>query len=399
MLENKNQIEETEIKETEVIAEETIAKSKEEEMQELAAKMEKKFSKRPYSFDLKELIDCLSKDEIYNIARNLGVNKISSLTKPKLIEKLLNEYEELLEKRLSVYEEERYEILKSYIEKKGAKSSYELSMEEIECSTYFIQQGILFPTMKEKEVIFLMPEVVQKLIISKQTKEYKEILKANRETINLCRGLSRIYGVLKFEDLMQLLSKYSTRNISKEQLEELIIEAGYYYNEFRYESSEIINNDINDINELKASIAKECAETGYANVPKEEVMSMADDNWVCNTKAGKTFYKEFLSIFKVNRETTLEIMQVLAYEIQDKDLESAIEKVLKLINGNDVDVRNYAYIMIKKFLVKVRIWKYKGACLNDRKANATVERKEKTVGRNEPCICGSGKKYKKCCGR
>ena len=24
--------------------------------------------------------------------------------------------------------------------------------------------------------------------------------------------------------------------------------------------------------------------------------------------------------------------------------------------------------------------------------------KEKKVGRNEPCPCGSGKKYKKCCG-
>lgn len=24
---------------------------------------------------------------------------------------------------------------------------------------------------------------------------------------------------------------------------------------------------------------------------------------------------------------------------------------------------------------------------------------EKTVGRNEPCTCGSGLKYKKCCGK
>ncbi len=24
---------------------------------------------------------------------------------------------------------------------------------------------------------------------------------------------------------------------------------------------------------------------------------------------------------------------------------------------------------------------------------------EKKVGRNDPCTCGSGKKYKKCCGR
>jgi len=27
-----------------------------------------------------------------------------------------------------------------------------------------------------------------------------------------------------------------------------------------------------------------------------------------------------------------------------------------------------------------------------------AEKKEK-IGRNEPCTCGSGKKYKKCCGR
>jgi preprotein translocase subunit SecA len=29
----------------------------------------------------------------------------------------------------------------------------------------------------------------------------------------------------------------------------------------------------------------------------------------------------------------------------------------------------------------------------------TFKRKEKKVGRNDPCPCGSGKKYKKCCGR
>jgi len=28
-----------------------------------------------------------------------------------------------------------------------------------------------------------------------------------------------------------------------------------------------------------------------------------------------------------------------------------------------------------------------------------VKRSEKKVGRNAPCPCGSGKKYKKCCGQ
>lgn len=26
-------------------------------------------------------------------------------------------------------------------------------------------------------------------------------------------------------------------------------------------------------------------------------------------------------------------------------------------------------------------------------------KRERTVGRNDPCPCGSGKKYKKCCGK
>ena len=32
-------------------------------------------------------------------------------------------------------------------------------------------------------------------------------------------------------------------------------------------------------------------------------------------------------------------------------------------------------------------------------ANATVRRTMPKVGRNDPCPCGSGKKYKQCCGR
>ncbi|MCR5154709.1 MAG: SEC-C domain-containing protein [Lachnospiraceae bacterium] len=35
----------------------------------------------------------------------------------------------------------------------------------------------------------------------------------------------------------------------------------------------------------------------------------------------------------------------------------------------------------------------------EQKKSGTVVREEKKVGRNDPCPCGSGKKYKFCCGR
>jgi preprotein translocase subunit SecA len=35
----------------------------------------------------------------------------------------------------------------------------------------------------------------------------------------------------------------------------------------------------------------------------------------------------------------------------------------------------------------------------DKAAVTTIRRETVKVGRNDPCPCGSGKKYKKCCGR
>ena len=34
----------------------------------------------------------------------------------------------------------------------------------------------------------------------------------------------------------------------------------------------------------------------------------------------------------------------------------------------------------------------------ERKLNPPTQRRTTKVGRNEPCSCGSGKKFKKCCG-
>ena len=41
----------------------------------------------------------------------------------------------------------------------------------------------------------------------------------------------------------------------------------------------------------------------------------------------------------------------------------------------------------------------KNAITNDSKDHAKVQKKSTKVGRNDPCPCGSGKKYKNCCGK
>ena len=41
----------------------------------------------------------------------------------------------------------------------------------------------------------------------------------------------------------------------------------------------------------------------------------------------------------------------------------------------------------------------KKALYLEQKKSGTISREGKKIGRNDPCPCGSGKKYKQCCGR
>ena len=371
-------------------------RSIEDGLDKLANKIEKKLSKRVYSFDLNELINCLSKDEIYNIARNLGVNKISGLNKEKLIETLLKEYKNLVEKRVLLFEEERYKILKSYVDSKGVKLFDDIDEEEADKSVYFIQQGMLFPIVKDGVSIFLMPEIVQGLIKERNNIEYRRIIKFNSEIVNIFRAMNKVYGILKLKDAKEIIERYL--NIENCELEELIREATYYYNEYREEGMFIVNNEIDNFDELLKDIDTE-KDLSYAMISKEELLNMLEENWVYNSKAGKTFYKEFTNMFRVDRDMLIAMMEDLIFDVQENEPKDAVDKMIELINIENEEARYVASSMMNKFVKKIRLWRYKGSTTNDIKSNVVSLKANKDIKRNDPCPCGSEKKYKKCCGK
>ncbi|RII34171.1 zinc chelation protein SecC [Clostridium chromiireducens] len=371
-------------------------RSIEDGLDKLANKIEKKLSKRVYSFDLNELINCLSKDEIYNIARNLGVNKISGLNKEKLIETLLKEYKNLVEKRALFFDEERYKILKSYVDSKGIKLFDDIDEDEADKSVYFIQQGMLFPIVKDGISIFLMPEMVQRLIKERNNIEYRRLIKFNSEIVNIFRAMNKVYGILKLKDAKEIIERYL--NIENCKLEELIREATYYYNEYREEGMFIVNNEIDNFDELLKDIDTE-KDLSYAMISKEELLNMLEENWVYNSKAGKTFYKEFTNMFRVDRDMLIAMMEDLIFDVQENEPKDAVDKMIELINIENEEARYVASSMMNKFVKKIRLWRYKGSTTNDIKSNVVSLKANKDIKRNDPCPCGSGKKYKKCCGK
>ena len=57
------------------------------------------------------------------------------------------------------------------------------------------------------------------------------------------------------------------------------------------------------------------------------------------------------------------------------------------------------HVQIEQKIEKEQVAKVTGTNKDESTAKAPYVRKGAKIGRNDPCPCGSGKKYKNCCGK
>ena len=62
-------------------------------------------------------------------------------------------------------------------------------------------------------------------------------------------------------------------------------------------------------------------------------------------------------------------------------------------------VKAMMHIRVEQKVEREEVAKVTGTNKDDSSAKEPVKRKSAKIGRNDPCPCGSGKKYKQCCGR
>ena len=85
----------------------------------------------------------------------------------------------------------------------------------------------------------------------------------------------------------------------------------------------------------------------------------------------------------------LEILNVI--DGKEDDVEGSVEFVATY-SQNDEKIRHHE---VSTFRKEAEVWTF----VDGRMANQTFRRDQPKIGRNDPCPCGSGKKFKKCCGQ
>lgn len=358
------------------------------------------FLKGKNSFDLEELIESYPKKQIDILAKNIDMKLASSLNKSKAIEKYVSEYEACIKNKMNVFNEELYRILHNCVNNNGRIQISENNITEYgDKHAFLMNKGIIFPCMENGQPIFIMPQVMQNIVKQIDTIEFRKLMKNNSEILNVFKGMIEAYGILYFDDVKVLMAKYAP--IEESTLFSLL-EQGSYYNLEYYgainDNGKIIfiNDKIEDHKEIINEIDKDL---DYTFINKKELISMSEEGYLKKSSIGSKFIKEFSSMFVMEKDDLIENMNILALEIQYRNSDEILKDLLSDICQNlSKEDQNRVGAVINKLIKNIRLWKYKGESINEKEGNNKPIVSEKTVGRNDPCPCGSGKKYKKCCG-
>ncbi len=134
----------------------------------------------------------------------------------------------------------------------------------------------------------------------------------------------------------------------------------------------------------------------HNHLPQEKPAAPAEDKKVPAAKAPAAPVKEKAPSEKTDAELAAELdkmsPQILA-QAKDPQMRALIIGIYRKMLVDGVNINDDKEV--KKWMKKHPEVLQGGEAVKVE----TVRREEPKVGRNDPCSCGSGKKYKKCCGQ
>lgn len=258
--------------------------------------------------------------------------------------------------------------------------------------TSFILDGYAYLYKDNEDFKVIIPKELEEILEETEFEDYsyydddeeEEIEKLDKEDIIF---LYMIYnGVLEKKTLQKLLKNNHNIDCSIKELDKMIDYLEFFTNEnyyYLYDGMEDI------IEEILLPVKHGFKKYKIINNSCDDVLDVIDD-----FKSDIYSYLNKYSYDEENLETAaISLLYLININLVNEEL---VRDSLKVSNFNikNADCKNIIKI-INKYKNDIPIWVFNGYTKKEL-VNVTKSNK---VGRNDPCPCGSGKKYKNCCGK
>ncbi|ATD54853.1 SEC-C metal-binding domain-containing protein [Clostridium chauvoei] len=341
-------------------------------------------------------LDRMTKEELVKVASKYNVRGITSLKKADAVLKVKEGIVNNIDSVLNLLDEDGVEYIEELIRLKGIKN-YKCS--ELIDANYFRNRGLMFTGMIDKKLNIILPEEVYKILKDKLTDNLKERAKNNTEIIKLFSGMVYFYGVLTFDKFKELVQSYIDFSIDDMDINTLIINGEELGFDYQIEGDLAYHIDV----EEPLAILKEQEdnkEINYIKIDKKTLIKASRPDFIEECKQGEKLEKVMGQLFVIDKKILKEEIDSFSIAIKNEvALEEAIETFLEAYEIESDEEKNIFTAELTKLAKSIKRWALKGHTEKEIENNKKTIVNEEKIGRNDPCPCGSNKKYKKCCGR
>ena len=355
-------------------------------------------------YNLENLLDSLKMDALKNIRRNLNLKNMSSLRKKELVAALAEKIPASVPEKVQMMDLHQYTAIVAMMTKSGIMPIEQIGLENV---FYLSSIGYIHPAEVENQPMVVMPTEVMKQFYNLNPKEIMTVVNRNQKVSNILFGLVRYYGFMEIEKAHKLIEAYLQEEVDMEWLQTYISYMGEYYGDFRLENEYIIHETIKELDGFKQAQASRVG-LKYYQIPAETMLNVNRYEAFERTEQMLDLIQYLTDTYSLKQEEAAELADRFIYKVQFGE---SLPDVVKWF-GEQIafETEKDINVLVEKMVTVVnntRLWILKGHTPSELSSStakkpapsAPVKNTQPKVGRNEPCPCGSGKKYKKCCGK
>lgn len=359
-------------------------------------KAEKLYSGYNENEALEYYLNQLTKDELIKIGNKNNKRGLTNLKKADIVTRINGLVLENIEYLLNLLDIEAYKYLEDIVKSKGIKEAKEKEYDIIE---YFKSRGILYLASNNNDAYVLTPKEVLDKIQSNLRLELEKKSKLNTEIIEVAAGLCYTFGVFKIEEIVKVIKKYFEEEVSDLEIVTLLNFGAEFGYEYIINKEYIYHTYVQDLNTTIKSI-EDNKDLKEVRTDKISLLKIGRKNYFEDNKEFKNLEKILAYLFGMDKEILNEELEFINVAIKnDMEVEYVCEEFLSSYELKDELERAFIKEEVRKAALSVGKWSLKGNTIKEIDGkNKTIVVEEK-IGRNDPCICGSNKKYKKCCGK
>ncbi|MEI3611906.1 YecA family protein [Pseudogracilibacillus sp. SO30301A] len=362
-------------------------------------------------FTLDEGLSKYTKHELDTIRKTLNIKDASSLKKAELIILLQEKIPEYLEQIVFQLDVERFELLTNIAKNNGQIIAPNVTNDQIE---YFRANGLIYTGTFEKKKILAAPkELIGQITAWKDNVNIRATVKRNTEWIKLTHGLLYYYGTLTRAQLVQMLEETTKESINIEEFLAVILNANSYFDEIHIDNELYSNFRVFDPERVLQEHQSRSSVPFYP-FTKQQLLTAGEPGFVEKNQSYVQLVKFLTKNFEIDWEEADKIAEECVYATRIGDGPNDILEYLShIFDFDDMEIVQEFMDEVVHLMNNTREWFLKGYTSTEllaqeqnhlrplpvTKQNRDKGKKVVKIGRNAPCPCGSGKKYKKCCGR